>query len=443
MNGFSPATLPVSRPDPSKHVNYALGMVLGVDDLDQEFAYGAGRDQWIVRDLLGYGTAWGLAVTTGVNTATHQEVRVAAGVGVDPRGQLIRVAPAQCADLHDWLATRTSELSAWIAGGVLELYLVLRYRDCLTDLVPIAGEPCRTADESMAPSRVTDGFALELRFAPPGQPEEDSIVDVVAWLRSHLAVSDAPSAELAAVLDALRAAVLDTSPLTDYLDDAAPPLAVNRADLGAYLRAILGLWVTELRPRWVAGDDALLLAKLTVPVTQELGGTTWDVASAPPIAIDETHRPYLLQLRFLQEWLLASSGGRAGVETPPGARVAIAAAGVLPCAGADGATPTPPARAQLNNLRISQAIAPTADNRASLVTLVFDPPPIASPDAQMVVTATLDPGASTDPEQLTLFVAGPVAGNSVALRLSRNGAALSTAELQPLAIHVQILELGS
>jgi len=147
MNGFSPATLPVSPPDPTKHVNYALGMVLGVDDLNQEFAYLAGRDQWMVRDLIGYGTVWGLSVSVDVNVAGHQEVRVSSGVGVDPRGQLIRVAPAQCADLHDWLAGRTSDVNHWRDGTFLDLYLVLSYRDCQSDLVPIAGEPCRTPPE--------------------------------------------------------------------------------------------------------------------------------------------------------------------------------------------------------------------------------------------------------------------------------------------------------
>jgi len=32
------------RADPSKHVNYTFGMLLGVDDFKQEFAYLSGRD---------------------------------------------------------------------------------------------------------------------------------------------------------------------------------------------------------------------------------------------------------------------------------------------------------------------------------------------------------------------------------------------------------------
>ena len=42
MTGFASAlaALPRLAPlDPTKHVKYTLGMVLGVDDFDQEFAY--------------------------------------------------------------------------------------------------------------------------------------------------------------------------------------------------------------------------------------------------------------------------------------------------------------------------------------------------------------------------------------------------------------------
>ena len=48
--------------DPTRHVNFAKGMVLGVDDFRQEFAYLAGRDQWLARDAVGYGTLSGLRV---------------------------------------------------------------------------------------------------------------------------------------------------------------------------------------------------------------------------------------------------------------------------------------------------------------------------------------------------------------------------------------------
>src|SRR5437016_491362 len=157
-------TANVAESDPIKHVSFNVGMVLGVDDFTQEFAYLSGRDQWLARDLIGYGTACGLRV--GIEVAERgPRVEVAAGVAVSPRGELIRVTADQCAYLNDWLAAHRQEIVDRLGSppGDLTLYLVLCYRSCATDQVPIPGEPCRSEDESMAPSRLADDFVLELR----------------------------------------------------------------------------------------------------------------------------------------------------------------------------------------------------------------------------------------------------------------------------------------
>src|SRR5260370_41137153 len=88
------AATDVAPPDPSKHVNYTLGMLLGVDDFNQEFAYLAGRDQWMARDLDGYGTLCGLKVSLD-STAKGPRLSVSCGPAVTPRGQWIRLPPAQ------------------------------------------------------------------------------------------------------------------------------------------------------------------------------------------------------------------------------------------------------------------------------------------------------------------------------------------------------------
>src|SRR5205809_6840686 len=87
--------------DPAKHVNFSLGMVLGVDDFTQEFAYLSGRDQWMLRDLTGYGTARGLKVRTELDSVKGPRVVVEPGVAVGPSGQMICVPSAQCAYLRD------------------------------------------------------------------------------------------------------------------------------------------------------------------------------------------------------------------------------------------------------------------------------------------------------------------------------------------------------
>src|SRR5687768_63138 len=90
--------------DPTQHVNYERGMVLGVDDFTQEFAYLAGRDQWLARDALGYGTLSGLRIQFENDGSDGPRLHVAAGSALVPSGKLVCVAADQCAVLNRWLA---------------------------------------------------------------------------------------------------------------------------------------------------------------------------------------------------------------------------------------------------------------------------------------------------------------------------------------------------
>lgn len=313
---------PLTLPDPHKHVHYVKGMVLGVDDFEQEFAYLSGRDQWLARDLLGYGTVCGLQI--GVNGV---QVEVSPGTALTPQGQLVRVPTTQCAQLDQWLKSVEGQkaLQGFPASplGPLELYVVLCYQDCETDKVPIPGEPCRSEDESMATSRISDDFRLELRTQAPDQQEEEAIRDFVAWL-SQVQIGPGPSTDLKLFLQVLRqAAHLGSppgSPLDymygsppDYASGSPPlPLQVSEADAAEYLRIAFRLWVTELRGQWrdtgadCAGtspdEGCVLLARLEVPV--QPSATGWFINGIP--TVDETHRPYLLSLRMVQEDLLRS-----------------------------------------------------------------------------------------------------------------------------------------
>src|SRR5690242_18849765 len=100
---------PSTSPSTGKHVNYTLGMVLGVDDFIQEFAYHDGRQQAFGRELIGYGTVSGLQVTLQ-NDARGPRLMVSPGVALSPRGQTIRVCAPQCAYLVDWLGEHHHEI---------------------------------------------------------------------------------------------------------------------------------------------------------------------------------------------------------------------------------------------------------------------------------------------------------------------------------------------
>ena len=133
-------------PDPTKHVKYTLGMILGAEDLDQDFAWHAGRSRWMARDALGYGTVNGLQVTVQQDPGVEPQVQVTCGSAILPRGDLVRVTPAQCAPLNKWLQHHRSKLPPELGGSPqlpLSVYVVLCYDTCETDARPIPGEPWR------------------------------------------------------------------------------------------------------------------------------------------------------------------------------------------------------------------------------------------------------------------------------------------------------------
>jgi hypothetical protein len=332
MTTFATAALPdVAPPDPTKHVKYTLGMVLGVDDFTQEFAYVSGRTKRVVADLLGYGVSCGLRVTVDADPDEGPRVNVAPGEAVTPSGQLVCVTPAQCAFVNEWLRANRDEVERSMSppAGALPLYLVACYRECATDDVPIPGEPCRSEDELMAPSRTQDDFELELRMKPPPPGEQETLRAFCRWL-AQIPVTASAGAGPEAFLDDLRAE-LDmstgsppSSPPTPTFFLASPPppsLEIPESDAAAYFDAALLFWTTDLRPL-ARGDvwgaecgcggttapttdaDCVLLAELAVPIVVDaISGEL--VADTTPIVIDELSRPTLASLSFLQELVLA------------------------------------------------------------------------------------------------------------------------------------------
>ncbi|MDT7604491.1 MAG: hypothetical protein QOF61_2488 [Acidobacteriota bacterium] len=357
MDTFTSRTATTAAaPDPSKHVNYSYGMVLGVDDLTQEFAYLTGRDQWMMRDSIGYGTLSGLRVSVDKDTNGETEVTVGVGTALTPRGQLVCVSPRQCANLNKWLTFEKNretiqDLVPFPPGGTLRLYVVLCYRDCPTDNVPIPGEPCRTEQEATAPSRVKDSFSLEFRFNAPEQTEEDALRDFIKWLNDHLVLTDEADAltDLPTFIKRLRQAAQDAaahpqSPPDFLYDSPFDVMNVSADDACQFFRTAFRLWVTELRPLWrparfgattacaddtdatrSADDNCVLLAELNVPLD-----ATGVLDATQEIEINEERRPYLIHLRLLQEWLTCGAFDMIEAAAATSASPAVEPAPVLP-----------------------------------------------------------------------------------------------------------------
>jgi len=331
MSCFSTVTAVTANgeSDLTKHVNYTAGMILGVDDFTQEFAYLSGRDRWLARDALGYGTISGLSVRIETDAEKGLRVMIQPGVAVSPRGQFVCVGSAQCAYLNQWLAAADAKdlnkaigseagsppLSSPPVGDELTLFVTLCYRDCLTDNVPIPGEPCRNEDELTAASRVKDDFSLELRFEPPKQAEEDAVRRYVEWLKQITVTETGASTPIDDFIRAIRDEWLAAPPSPPM---TSPPvlLQIRADDFCDYLRAAFRLWATELRNvlserktgcavEMTGADkieDCVLLAELRVPLESLASG--WKVSDTKEIQVIEENRPFLLHLRMLQELML-------------------------------------------------------------------------------------------------------------------------------------------
>lgn len=298
--------------DTGKRVNYTKGMLLGVDDFVQEQAWHIARRHELAREVLGYGTVRGLQVAA---EGAPPQVRVTPGVALMPSGTPVCVASEQCCDLNGWLGTQWDKdvgdaVKRLPAGAALPVYVVLAYDSCLTDLMPVPGEPCRSEEALTASSRIADCFRLELRLRPPEQIEENAIRDFADWLAQVPVDRISPPLTerqfLDGLCDAAHGWLHPSSPPPGDFMLGTPPAGLESTD--ALLRAALRLWATELRPLWRAKygcgphpvapggpDDALLLGALQVRLTGR--------QAQVPVPVLEDTRPVLMSLRMLQEMI--------------------------------------------------------------------------------------------------------------------------------------------
>lgn len=308
--------------DLSKRVRYTNGLVLGVDEFNQEQLYFLGRHRDHARKLHGYGTACGLRVFS-LESGEDAVVAVEPGSAVTPSGKTVHVGRTQCADVQDWVARHAEDLAELALPGALTLYVVLAHREHATDLVPIPSAACAPQEASSAPSRTVDDFELALVLEPPPAAERLSssrFADLLSGLR--VAAPGDPF-DVAAFLDTVRG-----------LADADPPSQTFElpADQAASLvRAALRVWITEVRPVLLARDaeaaDRLLLARLTVDLADD-GAGGWAVTGT--VAVDEEERPLLVPTHLADESAIRFALAVAQVLAPPPQPLAAASKKAAP-----------------------------------------------------------------------------------------------------------------
>jgi hypothetical protein len=125
-----------------KRRNYAYGLLLGVEEFQEEQGYFLDRMRLHNRELHGYGTVSGLEVSIPEDTA--ESIVINAGVAIDRIGnEIILPSAVQCP------LPKEGEI----------LYLVLHWAERETDPVPTPGG--ETEGNQLVPSRVEEYAVLK------------------------------------------------------------------------------------------------------------------------------------------------------------------------------------------------------------------------------------------------------------------------------------------
>jgi len=327
---------------PDLRVFYQYGMVLGLDEFLQEQTHNLGLDYHHERALHGYGTVYGLHVTTTTPPDAPDDVTVTVepGMAVDQWGREVTVTSAQCARLGAWIAAQEQASAGTVEGhlgssGELVIYVVAAYAQCPDDLVPLPGQPCSTSTQVQVPSRLRDAWDIDFRWAPPAMPAWDAVRQLGRLLNS-IQIVPGPDLSLWSDEQAIIEAVL-ALPSQETMSGSppdtpsgSPPGPVTyqlpAADADAAFDRILTAWVTQVRPQlppdltapdptW---DPSVLLSTITFSPKTPFAATSPVISSySDP---DDTGRPYLLHTGLMQELRL---GRQTGTAPPPVVQEAI------------------------------------------------------------------------------------------------------------------------
>jgi hypothetical protein len=149
--------------EPFERNKYFAGKLVTEKDLTDEQSYHrAGRKQHN-RYLHGYGVVCGLRVVPS-STAEPKSVLVEPGLALDPWGREIVVPePVQFE-----VGERGCRDTLKFAGRTKSLFLVIEYREVLTDTIPVPVSPDEPGSDSHTqPSRICETYQLGLRRKPP------------------------------------------------------------------------------------------------------------------------------------------------------------------------------------------------------------------------------------------------------------------------------------
>src|SRR6267154_3479415 len=138
--------------DPFVRLCYQFGMLLGVDELNQDLGYGVCKHRLSQRLFAGYGLVWGTDFTVDDAKGT---LTVGPLFALDELGRELYVKDPCTIDLKQFLDDNNLD------GGAT-LYVTISYRACCVAPVPAVAAPCDDAASPTMMSRVLETVQCEL-----------------------------------------------------------------------------------------------------------------------------------------------------------------------------------------------------------------------------------------------------------------------------------------
>ena len=254
-----------------KRVNYAPGMLLGIEATLAEQDYHRRRAPRHGYWLHGAGTVAGLRVSLQSkdpgNDTENVRVRlvVSPGIGVDGLGRELSVAEPYCVDLGAWLTTQHEEPERWNAlirdgyaadDNLLWLKVTMRYQDCASGLQPVLATELNAGTDPVQPSRVADCVLFELvAERPDDAPAEEHLFAAHARIRPYDEIEDKlgerERAQVEAATGGARAQLELGARLLHSLGDDNRALVARQAfltDPAALARTLLARIAIRLAP---------------------------------------------------------------------------------------------------------------------------------------------------------------------------------------------------
>jgi hypothetical protein len=169
---------PLAQQQSPDRVFYATGVLLAAEDFRAEQTYHRGRLARVLEYLHGSGTVAGLNVPdiAAVANPDDEELVVEPGVAIDRLGRLIEVPRKACIRLNRWYKQQDpGDLHQGFHATGVVVDLFIRFVECERGKTPAFGAGPFDALDAVTPSRLRDGYQLELvirKEAAPNLPQD-------------------------------------------------------------------------------------------------------------------------------------------------------------------------------------------------------------------------------------------------------------------------------